>query len=138
MNPEMPLSTSLLAYADCMDAYARAEASDLGIRVRQESYAKAAALRLRMNYARQLDRESNAKTYEIDHPLHGQSTYDEFSISIIEISDQWYMYIKRIRQIAEDQIEVLTEEMVEATKDIRPDIEIVVKDGVAIRPFFRR
>jgi len=92
----MSLPTTLGAYKECEAIFERAAADSGGARVQVESYGAAVGLRTRLHYFRKLDREANAKTYPADHPQHGQSIYDDFSVAIYpdEGREHYWLYIE--------------------------------------------
>lgn len=78
----MPTSTSRLAYSDCLSLMDAALEDSSGIRVKCPDAGRAWYLRLRMNKARAVVRQENARDYERDHPMHGRSVYDVIVITI--------------------------------------------------------
>lgn len=82
----MPTSISLLAYGDCFDYFDQALADPQGIAIIFDYSGDARQFRLRMNAARKLDREENAKTYQDnpEHPLFGRSQYDGLTLKLRE------------------------------------------------------
>lgn len=78
----MATSSSRLAYEDCFEALDRALASAKGIRMTVADENSAVHMKNRLHYARKLDRDSNAETYDPGHPLHGTSQYDALVIRL--------------------------------------------------------
>lgn len=90
----MSMPTSLRAYRDCEELYARAAADPKGARACLGTYESAVQMRTRMHYFRKLDREANLTIYPTGHPMHGESTYDEFVVQIIrDEDDEFWLYI---------------------------------------------
>lgn len=107
----MSLPTTLGAYKECQDIFERASLDSAGARVQVESYAAAVGLRTRLHYFRKLDRAANKETYPHGHPQHGQSIYDDYSVSILPDEDRehYWLYIEpRSKKIL--AIEGLSEE----------------------------
>ena len=92
----MSTTKSRLAYTDCFDFMDQAVADSKGIRVCVGAESNLAyTLRFRLNSARQIDRNENAKTYEEGHPLHGRSIYDRLVFRVKEDSDgEWWVYLE--------------------------------------------
>lgn len=105
----MSVSTSLLAYTDCVEVYDQALASNHGVRVRVKDHDAAWNFRMRMHQARKLIRIDNARTYEDDHPLFGKSPYDAYTLRIKQVGDKVYVYLEPNRVLA-GAIEPLGEE----------------------------
>lgn len=93
----MSTSLSRNAYADCFVLFDRAAASPIGIRYKVLSKGKAVNLRMRMNYARTLDRREAREIYPADDPNHGVSPYDSLIIRIHSDRDGWWIYIEPMR-----------------------------------------
>lgn len=92
----MALSESIAAYADCFDAYERAAKTKKGIRILFESKKTANYFRLRMNYARVLQRRDSMRLYQRTDPAYGKSEFDKYRIKIVEAAEQtgeWWVYI---------------------------------------------
>lgn len=116
MVTTMPLPTSYLAYSDCFAALDKALEDSRGGRIPLPDEDAAMHLRMRMNYARKLDREKNAELYDPDHPLHGRSEYDKLYARINSHNGKVYLYLLRREAIP---VELLTE--VEAEAEIEAD-----------------
>lgn len=97
----MSLPNSLRAYADCVTLYDAAMADPKGARACLGTYDACLHMRTRMHYYRNLDREANGQTYELGHPNHRTSIYDDLVIQIFPDQDgQFWLYIsKRSAQI---------------------------------------
>lgn len=78
----MTVSTSKVAYEDCFDFFDQALDDEKGIRVRIPTMNDAIRLRMRMNYARRLDRDDNRLVFEPGDPLYGKSIYDRLTFRI--------------------------------------------------------
>src|SRR5262245_24373998 len=76
----MPMSHSLLSYADVREVMDMALRSAKGIRISCETLGDAYNLRQRCYSYRLMDRVENSKTYDDDHPLHNRSEYDKIII----------------------------------------------------------
>jgi hypothetical protein len=92
----MSLPTTLGAYRECQEVFENAARDSAGARVQVADYNAAVGLRTRLHYFRKLDRAANAQTYPADHPQHGQSIYDDFSVSIYPDEDRvrYWLYIE--------------------------------------------
>lgn len=89
----MPLPASLHAYQEEMDAFAKAATTPLGIRVPRANESQARHFLHRLNKARVLDRESNARVLGKDSPLWNRSEYDVMSCIIRQVDGRWWVYI---------------------------------------------
>ena len=99
----MPLPSSPLAYQDCYQLFDAAVNDPQGARVFKGTQEAAAHFRLRCNYARVVNRNENAKTYEKDHPLHGRSEYDTVRLTLREDTEGgWYVYAEKYPDIEAD------------------------------------
>lgn len=90
----MTLSTSRLAYTDCIEVFDRALEDSKGIRISQPGIDEANHFRMRMHQARKLIRDDNRLTYEDDHPMFGRSVYDKLAVRIKNIEGTIYLYIQ--------------------------------------------
>lgn len=93
----MSLPTSIKAYADCATLYEAASADPKGARACFDTHDAAINMRSRMHYYRSLDRKANGEMYELGHPMHNTSAYDDFYIQdpIIDEDGLYWLYIKR-------------------------------------------
>lgn len=91
----MTVSTSLLAYQDCIAYMDKGIADPKGIRFKVESIEEATYQRTRIHYARKLHRDENAKTYEPGHKMHGRSEYDALVCRIKNVDGDIYIYLER-------------------------------------------
>ena len=92
----MALTDSIAAYDDCFQAFGRAAKSKKGIRILFEDKKTANYFRLRMNYARVLQRREAVRMYERTDPRFGKSEFDKFRLKIVEAAEQtgeWWVYI---------------------------------------------
>lgn len=103
----MVTSNSRLSYSDCFDLFDQALADTAGIRIEFATEGEAMQYRVRMHTARQINRKDNRETYTVDHPMHGQSPYDELIVRIRQVDEVWWMYIQR--QAVPRKVESLTE-----------------------------
>jgi hypothetical protein len=97
----MSLSTSRLAYTDCYDVFDAALQDTLGVRVKVGSYNEAVRLRVRLHYARNLEREENATLYQPGAPLYGRSIYDTLIVRIKEEDSNHYVYVEQVKSPTE-------------------------------------
>lgn len=104
----MSVSTSLLAYQDCITIMDQALADPKGARIKVANAGDASYQRLRMHYARKLHRDENAKTYEQGHAMHGRSEYDAITVRIRNIGGECYLYLERTDVVA-GEVESLSE-----------------------------
>lgn len=104
----MTLPKSPLAYTDCYDLLGRAMEDPVGVRVRQSDESAATYFRMRLNMARQLDRDANRDTYERDHPLYGKSQYDKLIFTIELDGNALYLYVRRRPERVAGEIESLS------------------------------
>lgn len=86
----MSITNSRTAYEACYDVLDQALASASGTRVQLPSSNDAVNYRVRLHYARKLDRDDSKKRHPPDHPDHGKSDYDRL---IVTIDDTW-VYIR--------------------------------------------
>lgn len=91
----MTLSTSRLAYQDCLDVFDKALEDAKGIRVKVPDLSTAQNFRARLHQARVLDRKANAEGYAEGHPMHGHSVYDEITVRIKKTKSGHYVYLER-------------------------------------------
>lgn len=104
----MTLSTSLLAFQDCLELYDKALADDRGARMAVPDLNAAHRLRSRLHQARVLDRKQNAMAYTPGEPMHGRSVYDEITVRIMGGGGRVYVYLEKIK-LSEAEIESLSE-----------------------------
>lgn len=116
----MSVSKSRLSYEDVFDVFSRASDDKHGIRIAFKDEGTAKYYRLRMNYARTIDRQDNKQIYELGHPMHGRSSYDHLMTTIREIDGVWYLYLIPINDASRLQIESLE------GKDIDPPQSVTV------------
>lgn len=90
----MSVSTSRLAYTDCYEVFDRALLSATGIRLPMASMDVATNFRMRMHQARKIDRQDNLKTYPDDHPMHGQSQYDKYTVRLLTYEDGTWLHVE--------------------------------------------
>ena len=106
----MSLPNTIRAYQDCQRLFETATQGAKGARAKLPTHAEALNLRTRLHYFRKLDRGANAATYPSDHPMHGQSIYDEYVVQILPDQDAgfWVYITKRSSNIL--IVETLDEE----------------------------
>lgn len=92
----MTVSTSLLAYTDCIAFMESALEDDLGARQEVTDADAAVQLRTRIHYARKLHRDENAKSYEPGHMMHGRSEFDKLICRIKHEGEKTYVYLEKI------------------------------------------
>jgi hypothetical protein len=105
----MTLPVTRKAYEDSFDVLDKALEDPKGIRIPFDTSAEATTYRMRLNNARKVDRNHNARIYEPGDPMHGESVYDTLQFTI-RIGDDGthFVYIEpRSKHIAE--VESLTE-----------------------------
>jgi hypothetical protein len=73
----MTTSTSRMSFLDCQDIFDKALADGKGVRVLFETEGSANHFIGRMHRFRELDRIDNASSFDLGHPLHGKSVYDQ-------------------------------------------------------------
>jgi len=102
----MSLNDSRMAYENEYDVMDKALPS--GVRVGFSEEGQAINFRMRLNYARVLDRRFNKGRYPIDHPMHGRSEYDALTTRLREQGGRYWVYVERkptieiIEEIPED------------------------------------
>lgn len=104
----MTLSTSLLAFSDCLDAYDKAVADERGVRIPVADLTAAHRLRSRLHQARVLERRQNAMAYAPGEPMHGRSIYDEITVRIMAGPGRYWVYLEKIK-LSVEEIESLSE-----------------------------
>ena len=106
----MTLPTSLLSYAAEIDAMEKAMESDMGIRIRMRNWEHANFFRMRLHYARTLDRKQNKEIYQetSDHKMYGCSQYDPLFAKIRYIDGVCWLYLEKVDRLEFDT-ELLTE-----------------------------
>lgn len=107
----MATSTSRFSYQDCYDILDKAVANEKGVRFPIPDYGYGAHLRVRLHYARTIDRKENKEAYEPGHKLHGRSIYDPIVVRLREEERQWFMYLER-HDVASFDIQPLGEDHV--------------------------
>lgn len=105
----MSISTSRAAYNDVFERFDRALDDPRGIRIPFDSESAAKAYLARMHNGRKIDRSNNARTYEPDHPMHGQSAYDSLCCTIREGDDGTFFIYVEPRDKYVGEIESLSE-----------------------------
>lgn len=135
----MSLPTSLLAYADCIEAFDKClEAASGMIRLKMPDYGAANFFRMRLHNARSLDRRRNREIYSAqpDHPMFGCSPYDPITAKVRHTDDSWWVYLKKISIdgiVIEEVTELPPSERQLAIADT-PRLQITVQrsDGAAL------
>lgn len=97
----MPTSTSRLSYEDCFIYFDQALADPKGLAMAFEFSGDARQFRLRMNAARKIDREDNARTYadNPEHPLFGRSQYDQLQLKIRQGENATYLIVEKVDKV---------------------------------------
>lgn len=115
----MSVSTSRSSYTDCYTYLDRALDAPHGIRIKigdvedPASPGRAHQLRVRLNYARKLDRREAEGIYPKDHPEHGVSAYDALVFRITQYDGVTYIQIEPRKAPAAAEIEDLPGEAAE-------------------------
>lgn len=92
----MTASNAIKAYDDCFNLLEQAQADELGVRVEMKSESEASAYRLRLHYARKLDRKRNAAIYaDPEHPSHGASDHDNIVCRIKNVDGRVFLYLEK-------------------------------------------
>lgn len=118
----MTLSNARAAYIDCYELMDKALADPVGCRAPMKDWETASAFRLRLNYARRLDREQNALIYEAEHPMHGQSPYNMLTARIKTIGGRVWLYLERTNGAIAEEAELLSEVIDDSPNQAR-DVE---------------
>lgn len=113
---------SRLAYTDCYDIMNAAIKDGTGARVEVESENHGINLRMRIQYARRIDRLDNRMTYAADSPLYGRSVYDPLVMRLKQIDDCWWVYLE-VCSIGNLNIQGLSEVPHGASIEPEPDTE---------------
>ena len=102
----MTLSNSRLSYRDEYTLMQQAIDLPNGARAFIGTHGDAINYRLRLNKARQLDRNLNAQAYEPGHLLYGGSVFDELIITLREDTEgNWWVYLEKSKQPYSEPIE---------------------------------
>lgn len=92
----MSLPTSFLSYATEFEALDRALADTKGIRINLGTYAQANAYRVRLHYARRLDRDRSKEMYKPGDPGYGTSSFDCIVCRLKEDTEGgWWVYLEK-------------------------------------------
>lgn len=91
----MPTSTSRLSYQDCYDIFNAALANERGIRFEVPDFGAGNQLRVRLHYARSIDRKENREAYATDHKLYGRSIYDPLVVRLRNEDRKWWIIIEK-------------------------------------------
>lgn len=87
----MPTSTSREAYEDCYELLDRAMEVERGIGASFSDRGEAYHFRVRLNAARQLDRDLQKSV----DPTAGKSDYDVLTFRIKSLEEKWWVFIER-------------------------------------------
>lgn len=93
----MALTEAVAAYADCYEYFERAAAAPNGIRIWCENENHAGILRMRLNYARVLQRRESMRMYETTDPQFGKSEFDGLKVRKVppaDGDDGYWVYIE--------------------------------------------
>lgn len=104
----MVTSNSITSYDDCFKWMAAALDDEKGARIECEDHGKARNLQLRINKARYLHRQQNARIYDKEDPMHGRSEYDGLIFRVKSVGEKWYVYLE-IQAAREDGFELLSQ-----------------------------
>lgn len=89
--------TNLASFEDCIRLWDQAIASTKGVRAEFATYGAASNFRLRMNYARRLQREEACRLYPDDDPRWGKTSWDPYKITIAEDTEgSWWIYVEPV------------------------------------------
>lgn len=99
---------SRLAYTDCYDIMNAAIKDGTGARVEVADMNIGTNLRMRIQYARRIDRLDNRMTYEQGDPLYGRSVYDSLVMRLKQVDGRFWVYLE-VRSIEKLNIESLSE-----------------------------
>lgn len=90
----MSVSKSRLAYDDCFIVMDKALELN-GVRVEFAERGKATYFRMRLNSARDIDRQENRVTYDTAHLMHGRSVYDTLIFRVKEDTEgSFWVYLE--------------------------------------------
>ena len=79
----MSLTDSPAAYRDCYELYARAVSTPGGVRMPIGPRSQSATFfQLRMNKARQIQRDTSRRVYSPEHPGYDRSEYDGYQVQV--------------------------------------------------------
>lgn len=139
----MSLPTSILSYGDCFKVMDAALEDDIGCRVKIEDYGAARFFRMRMNYARRLDRAKNAEIYEEGHRMHGCSQYDSlvFRVRLDQVGGEEFYWVYAEKQdIVLGEIQPLSEGIGSSAEAEMPEPDEVAEpaESLQIEPIQRR
>jgi len=113
------LTTARAAYTDCYDFYSAAADTTGGIRIPVGTSKDAQTLQMRMNMARQIQRNESRRVYQSDHPLYDVSEFDDLKVQIREdTTGEWWMYIS---PHGRHDLLALAEPIEEPTDDHQPE-----------------
>lgn len=91
----MTIPSNRMSYQDVYEKYDLAREDPKGIRIPFATRGEAQFYQMRLHTARSIDRRENAKMYNEDHPLHGQSAYDTLQVRIRQGEDgTYFVYIE--------------------------------------------
>lgn len=102
----MTASWDRRAYEDCYELFDKALESPKGVRMKFAKYGDAMNHRLRMNRARQLDRDINRKIHSDDpeHPDYGRSRYSAFTIKIVFDNEKEHWWLMLLRNVLNERL----------------------------------
>lgn len=89
----MALNKSKLAYEQEYEVLDQALESVSGIRFPYPTRSDAHAYQVRLNYARQMDREESHSRLDPADPMFGKSVYDCLRTSLKHEGSKWWIYI---------------------------------------------
>lgn len=105
----MSLSSSLMAYQDCLDFFEGVIDDPKGGRVYKGSFADAHHFRMRCNQARKLHRVQNLQIHEPGTKMYGHSEYDPLCLQIkVDTEGGHWVYAIKMK-IEASEIELLSE-----------------------------
>lgn len=125
----MSVPTTPRAYDDCFEVYDKALADPIGIRVKMKDFDAANHFRQRMHSARKIDRQRNAFTYEMDHPMFNASAWDCLYLTIEHDHDAGHFVYIRKRPVPQE-IERLSDIALPSPEEEPPTLAPPVDDLV--------
>lgn len=91
----MAMSDSRAAYIDVFKVLDQAMEDPVGVRIKFTDNGDAMRYRLRINYARKLDRQDNREIYDVGHKMYGRSIYDPIQAIIEKDGDAFWLYVRK-------------------------------------------
>ena len=111
---------SRLAYADCYDLLDRAIESPRGIQRLFADRGQAMNFRVRVQKARDYDRQQSMRVYDPDNPLYGQTIYAQITIRMPRFDEERGKWVVKLERNLIENMEI---------EDIPPENEEAVGDN---------